>query len=163
MNQDTCRSKNKRKALTEVTVTWRQEMCGASACQQWQQSLHLYKQHWWPWTDNACTQQSSAVQVAMGSEVLQLLWTRSGMYNAEFGPGSSDMIPTRWNTNQHKASLVSGEPHGDCAFPKAPHYYPFAFPWGIRMADVTKATTAQKQQGEQRFWEFYIFRLMLIF
>lgn len=73
------------------------------------------------------------------------------MYNAEFGPGSSDMIPTRWNTNQHKASLVSGEPHGDCAFPKAPHYYPFAFPWGIRMADVTKATTAQKQQGEQRF------------
>lgn len=72
------------------------------------------------------------------------------MYNAEFGPGSADMITARWNTKQYEASLVSGESCGDCAFPKASHYYPFVSPWGIRMADVTKATAAQKQQGELR-------------
>lgn len=69
---------------------------------------------------------------------------------AEDGPDSVSMIIARWNRNQHEASLVSGESHGGCVFPKASNYYPFTAPWDTRMADVTKATAAKKQQGELR-------------
>lgn len=145
------RSKNKRRSLKEAASTRRQELSGAPVFQQGTVIVPLQTARW-PSTDGVFRAQRGAARFARAldqnnciHEVLPLLWATCGTY-AEDAPGSEDMVFARRSRKRHEAALVSGESHGDCAFPTASSYYPFASRTGT--ADGTKATTARKQQGE---------------